>query len=115
MHGTSPRLRKSPSTTAGKKFLNVYTMKAEFAGIDAVPKGLCGDVSTDRHLREAKGDDAARLTFFMYEEIEAFHQAALKTGLRSNDINDIFYLNSAEMLCQVGMPESLFNMEDGLP
>ena len=50
-----------------------------------------------------------------YEEIEAFRQAALKTGLGSNDINDTFYRNSAEMLCQAGMPESLLNMEDGLP
>ena len=83
--------------------------------INVVPKGLYGDVSNDPHLREAEGDDAARITFFMYEEIEAFRQATLKTGLESSDINDIFYRNSAEMLCQAGMPESLLNMEDGLP
>ena len=27
--------------------------------------------------------------------------------MESSDINDVFYRNSAEMLCQAGMPESL--------
>ena len=65
-------------------------------------------------MREVEGDDAARLTFFMYEEIEAFRQAALKTGLGSSDINDVFYRNSAEMLCQAGMPESFLEMQGGI-
>ena len=49
--------------------------------VNVVPKGLYGDVSADPHMREAEGDDAARLTFFMYEKIDAFRRAALKTGL----------------------------------
>jgi len=77
--------------------------------VNIVPKGLYGDVSTDPHMREVEGDDAAQLTFFMYEEIGAFRRAALKTGLGSNDINDVFYRNSAEMLCEAGMPESFLD------
>jgi predicted TIM-barrel fold metal-dependent hydrolase len=74
--------------------------------VNVLPRGLYGDVSADPHMREVEGDDAARLTFFMYEEIGAFRRAVLKTGLKSNDINDIFYRNSAEMLCEAGMPDS---------
>jgi predicted TIM-barrel fold metal-dependent hydrolase len=45
--------------------------------INVVPKGLYGDVSADPHMREVEGDDAERLTLFMYEEVQAFQQAAL--------------------------------------
>ena len=74
--------------------------------INVVPQGLYGDVAADPHMREVEGDKAAQLTFFMYEEIDAFRRAALKTGLNSNDINDVFYRNSAEMLREAGMPDS---------
>ena len=81
--------------------------------VNVVPKGLYGDVSADPHMRDVEGEDAARLTFFMYEEIEAFRRAALKTGLGSQDINDVFYRNSAEMLCEAGMPESYLPDQGG--
>jgi len=81
---------------------------------NVIPKGLYGDVSADPHMREVEGDDAARLTFFMYEEIEAFRRAAFKTGLGSSDINDVFYRNSAEMLCEAGMTESFLEMQGGM-
>jgi len=81
--------------------------------VNVVPKGLYGDVSADPHMREVEGDDAARLTFFMYEEIDAFRRAALKTELGSSDINDVFYRNSAEMLGEAGMPESYLHDQEG--
>jgi len=81
--------------------------------VNVVPQGLYGDVSADPHMREVEGDDAARLTFFMYEEIDAFRRAALKTGLDSNAINDVFYRNSAEMLCEAGMPDSYLHDQGG--
>ena len=81
--------------------------------VNIVPKGLYGDVSADPHMREAEGDDAARLTFFMYEIIDAFRRAALKTGLSRDDINDVFYRNSAEMLVEAGMPESYLHKHEG--
>jgi hypothetical protein len=82
--------------------------------VNLVPQGLYGDVSADPHLREVEGEEAERLTFFMYEEIKAFRQATLETGLGSDDINDVFCRNSAEMLCEAGLPESFLDMEGGI-
>jgi len=77
--------------------------------INLVPKGLYGDLSGDPHMREVDGKDADQLTFFMYEEINAFRRVAAKTDLRENDIEAVFYGNAAELLCEAGMPESFLN------
>jgi predicted TIM-barrel fold metal-dependent hydrolase len=81
--------------------------------VNVVPKGLYGDVSADPHMREVEGEEAERLSFFMYEEIDAFRGAALKAGWGSDDINDMFYRNSAEMLCEAGMPDSYLRDQGG--
>lgn len=62
--------------------------------VNLVPKGLYGDVSGDKHMREVGGQEAERLTFFLYEEIDAFRRAAEATGLTKEDIEDIFYHNA---------------------
>jgi Predicted metal-dependent hydrolase of the TIM-barrel fold len=66
--------------------------------INLVPKGLYGDVSTDSHMREVVGKEAEELTFFMYEEINAFRVAAEKTGLSKEQVKDVFYNNAAKLL-----------------
>jgi len=66
--------------------------------VNIVPKGLYGDVSEDRHMREVEGEEAEKLTFFMYEEIDAFRRASKDTGLTRNDIEDIFYNNAAKII-----------------
>lgn len=66
--------------------------------INLVPKGLYGDVSVDRHLREVEGPQAESLTFFMYEEIEAMRLAAMAEGLNRSDIKDMFFNNAAGIL-----------------
>jgi predicted TIM-barrel fold metal-dependent hydrolase len=66
--------------------------------VNLVPKGLYGDVSDDIHMREVEGEEAEKLTFFMYEEIDAFRLAAEATGLTSEDIEDVFYNNAAKLL-----------------
>ena len=63
---------------------------------------MYGDVSGDIHMRECEGEEADNLTFFMYEEIEAFRQAAEKTGLTAPDIEDIFHGNAVGMLEKAG-------------
>jgi predicted TIM-barrel fold metal-dependent hydrolase len=73
--------------------------------INLVPRGFYGDVSGDPHLREVDGQDAEQLTFFMYEEIDAFRRAATATGLGEKDLEAIFYGNAAQLLCAAGMPE----------
>ncbi len=66
--------------------------------VNLVPKGLYGDVSNDVHMREVEGDQAEKLTFFMYEELDAFRRAAVNTGLNPQDIEDVFYNNAARVL-----------------
>jgi len=66
--------------------------------INLVPKGLYGDVSGDKHMREVNEHEAARLTFFMYEELAAFRRAAHTVGLNANDVQDVFYNNAQRML-----------------
>ncbi len=66
--------------------------------INMVPRGLYGDVSVDSHMREVDGPEADQLTFFMYEEIEAFRQAAIAKGLTKHDIEDVFYNNAGRLL-----------------
>jgi hypothetical protein len=68
--------------------------------VNIVPKGLYGDVSNDKNMREAAVSEGNQLTFFMYEEILAFRNAAIATGLSQNDIQDVFYNNAIELLRQ---------------
>lgn len=66
--------------------------------VNIVPKGLYGDVLADSHMRETEGTEAEKLTFFLYEEIEAFRQAAINTKLSREDIQDIFFNNAMQIL-----------------
>lgn len=70
--------------------------------VNLVPKGLYGDVSNDPNMGEVDGDEAERLSFFMYEEIAAFKQAAESRGLSRNDVQDVFYNNAARILSAAG-------------
>jgi uncharacterized protein len=62
--------------------------------LNIVPKGLYGDVSDDKNMREVIDAEAEKITFFLYEEIDAFRQAANSTGLTKSDVEDIFYNNA---------------------
>ena len=66
--------------------------------VNIVPKGLYGDVSDDRNMAEVEGEEADRLTFFLYEEIDAFRRAAERTGLSRRDIEDIFLKNGERLI-----------------
>jgi len=66
--------------------------------VNLVPRGLYGPVSEDKHMREVDGSEADRLTFFMYEEIDAFRRAAEASRLSSADIEDIFHNNAKKLL-----------------
>ena len=65
--------------------------------INLVPPGLYGDVSGDAHMREVSRDEGQRLSFFLYEEIMAFREAAEATGLTTAEVADIFYNNAASL------------------
>ncbi len=66
--------------------------------VNLVPKGLYGDVTGDRNMREVDAVEAGKMTFFMYEEIDAFRQAADATGLSREDIEDVFYNNAHRII-----------------
>ena len=60
--------------------------------VNVVPRGLYGDVSSDKHMRES---DETEITTFIYEELLALRRTAEKLGLSREDINDIMYANAA--------------------
>jgi len=66
--------------------------------VNLVPKGLYGDVSDDKHMREVAGAQADGLSFFLYEEIDAFRRAAQGAGLTPADIEDVFHGNAARLI-----------------
>jgi uncharacterized protein len=70
--------------------------------VNLVPSGLYGDVSDDPHMREVSAEEGARLSFFMYEELLAFRQAAEAVGLRAEDIADVMYNNAARLITNAG-------------
>ena len=61
---------------------------------NVIPRGLYGDVSGDPNMMEVDGEEAERLSFFLYEEIAAFKEAAERTGLSKTDVENIFYTNA---------------------
>jgi len=63
--------------------------------VNLVPRGMYGDVSGDKNMGELDGPEADKLTYFLYEELEAFRQAAIRTGLNRDDIEKIFWKNAA--------------------
>ena len=66
--------------------------------VNIVPKGLYGDVSDDKNMREVEGKEADRLSLFIYEQIDAFRQAAETAKLTTADIEDIFCNNASRLI-----------------
>lgn len=65
------------------------------AYINIIPKGLYGDVTGEAHMRETEGEEAAALSFFLYEEINAMRRACEAVSASRGDINALFYDNAA--------------------
>ena len=66
--------------------------------INLIAKGAYGDVSNDPHMREVSKEESDTFSFFMYEIIDAFRQAAHRTGLSRVDIEDVFYNNARNLI-----------------
>ena len=77
--------------------LRMRTRRIEEDGryVNLVAPGMYGDVSNDSHMREVAGEE---FTFFMYRELEAFLDAADRTGLSRTDLEDVFWNNAARVL-----------------
>ena len=70
--------------------------------VNLVPRGLYGDVSGDPHMREVDGAEAEKLTFFLYEEIDAFRRAAEAEALTEADVRNVFHDSAAALLRVAG-------------
>jgi predicted TIM-barrel fold metal-dependent hydrolase len=61
---------------------------------NVVPRGLYGDVSGDKNMKETDEKD---VTFFIYEELMAFKRAAERLKLTKTDVSDILYGNASKL------------------
>jgi predicted TIM-barrel fold metal-dependent hydrolase len=66
--------------------------------VNLVPKGLYGDVSDDPNMGGVEGEEAEKLSFFLYEEIDAFRRAAERCNLNPQDISDVFHNNGERLI-----------------
>jgi hypothetical protein len=69
--------------------------------VNLTPPGLYGDVSDDPHMREVSQAEGEQLSFFLYEELFAFRQAAEAVGLTACDVQDVFCGNAERLLARV--------------
>lgn len=70
--------------------------------VNLVPPGAYPGAVGDPHVREVVGDQADRLTLFLYEEIAAFLDAADAAGLAASDLDDVFWRNADQVLATAG-------------
>ena len=68
--------------------------------VNVVPKGLYGDVYGDKNMGEVDGDEAEKITFFLYEQLDAFRRAVEAQGLSASEVEDVFYNNAERMLAR---------------
>jgi hypothetical protein len=68
------------------------------AYINLVPPGLYGDVSGDVHMREVNPAEGEQLSFFLYEMLWAFRQAAEACGLSAAEVEDVLYNNGSRLI-----------------
>lgn len=66
--------------------------------INLVPPGLYGDVSGDAHMREVSPLEGEQLSFFLYEMLLAFRQAAEVCNLGAGDVEDVLYNNGERLI-----------------
>jgi len=72
------------------------------AYVNLVPPGLYGDLKGVAHMRAVSARGGRKLTFFLYEELDAFRRAAEMTGLTAAQIEDVFYNNAARLIAGAG-------------
>ena len=65
--------------------------------VNIVPEGLYGDVSGDKNMDTASGPEAEAITYFLYEEIDAFRRAAEKNGLTASEVGKVFKGNAERL------------------
>lgn len=66
--------------------------------VNIIPKGLYGDVSGDKNMREVSGAEADAITFFMYEEIIAMKTALAARGMGKEEAEKLFFSNADKLI-----------------
>ena len=66
--------------------------------INLVPRGLYGDTSADPHMRELGDPEAAQLSLFVYEILDALRRAAETVGLSIAEIEAVCAGNADRLL-----------------
>lgn len=74
--------------------MRMYRIVEDGRYINVVPRGLYGDVSYDKNMRET---DETDLTTFMYEELLAFKRASEELKLTRSEIENILGKNGAKL------------------
>jgi len=74
--------------------MRMYRIAEDGIYKNVVPRGLYGDVSDDKNMKES---DEKEITFFIYEQLMAFRRAAEYLSLTKKEIFDILYGNAAEL------------------
>lgn len=74
--------------------MRMYRIIEDGHYINVVPRGLYGDVSYDKNMRET---DEKQITTFMYEELLAFKRASTELQLTRCEIEGILGKNAAEL------------------
>jgi uncharacterized protein len=66
--------------------------------VNLVPRGLYGDVTGDKNMRDVDPPEADQLSFFLYEEVLAIKRAVERMKLSRADVEAIFYSNAKRFL-----------------
>lgn len=75
--------------------MRMYRITENGVYYNVVPRGLYGDVSGEKHMRETDEKD---ITIMYYEQIRAMKRVAEELKLSRTDVEDIFYNNAIRIL-----------------
>jgi len=74
--------------------MRMYRISEDGIYKNVVPRGLYGDVSNDKNMKET---DEKNVTIFLYEELLAFRRTAEVLKLTKDAISDIFFGNAKKL------------------
>jgi hypothetical protein len=76
-------------------FMRMYRIVENGEYINVIPRGLYGDVSGEKRMRESDEPD---ITLMIYEQILALKRVAAELKLTDGDVEDIMFLNSKRLI-----------------
>lgn len=76
-------------------WMRMYRIVENGDYFNVVPKGYCGDITGQAHMREEVSD---KITLMVYEQLLAFKRSAAELHLSDSDVEKIMYGN-AKALC----------------